>query len=108
PPWARLRARQRRWRGEWSCELPMLSASRRGHNVWMDPQGPLLCEDFDCARCGYDLRGLQRSGQCPECGELIARSLDAAGRGELRYLNRRWLKRIRWAPLLLLLGFVLW
>lgn len=34
-----------------------------------------LDHDHPCQGCGYNLRGLGRSGACPECGESIARSL---------------------------------
>jgi hypothetical protein len=33
-----------------------------------------------CRTCGYDLRGLSRDGDCPECGTAIAASLTVAGR----------------------------
>ena len=37
-----------------------------------------------CARCGYDLRGLQADGDCPECGEpirlTIIETIDPASR----------------------------
>lgn len=26
----------------------------------------------NCSQCGYDLRGLPRSGRCPECGQLYS------------------------------------
>ncbi len=32
-------------------------------------------EDVVCLRCGYPLRGLDESGDCPECGAAIGRSL---------------------------------
>jgi hypothetical protein len=35
-------------------------------------------EDFPCIRCGYNLRGLKPSGQCPECGARIRKSLNYA------------------------------
>ena len=36
--------------------------------------GVLRCA-VGCIRCGYNLRGLDFSGNCPECGEPVARSL---------------------------------
>ncbi len=38
--------------------------------------GPPRQPDLFCAECGYDLAGLDLSGDCPECGALIARSLE--------------------------------
>lgn len=39
------------------------------------PAGAHLDRGAMCVRCSYDLRGLAVDGQCPECGESIARSL---------------------------------
>jgi len=38
------------------------------------PSGPVRAGAL-CVGCGYDLAGLAPSGQCPECGTSIARSL---------------------------------
>ena len=35
-----------------------------------------LIESAICLKCGYDLRGSARSGQCPECGEPIPQLSD--------------------------------
>ena len=35
----------------------------------------LTSEDVPCLNCGYNLRGLEEDGQCPECGVPIERSL---------------------------------
>lgn len=44
--------------------------------------------DTSCIVCGYGLRGLARTGVCPECGSDVARSL----RGDrLRYADQHWL-----------------
>jgi hypothetical protein len=32
-----------------------------------------------CVRCGYDLRGLERDGRCPECGTAVEETLERAG-----------------------------
>jgi hypothetical protein len=34
-----------------------------------------ICTDLACQRCGYNLRGLNASGQCPECAAAISLSL---------------------------------
>jgi hypothetical protein len=43
---------------------------------------PLVPAESDilCERCGYTLNGLPESGNCPECGEAIAKSTVDAGR----------------------------
>lgn len=38
------------------------------------PDQTLFDDDFACDGCRYDLRGLSRSGNCPECGLSIAKS----------------------------------
>jgi len=35
----------------------------------------VISADLHCVRCGYNLRGLSRSGRCPECNTPIPRSL---------------------------------
>jgi hypothetical protein len=34
---------------------------------------PIIGEDLACRNCGYNLKGLVASGQCPECGRPIRR-----------------------------------
>lgn len=44
-----------------------------------------------CRSCGYNLRGVDREGLCPECGTSVEWSL----RGfQLRFADRRWLKKL--------------
>ena len=66
--------------------------------------------DFDhpCTSCGYNLRGLDPSSRCPECGAEITESM----RGDLlRFANPTWLKTVlRGANLMyysILLGMVI-
>ena len=44
----------------------------------------VIAQSLPCARCGYDLRGLQADGDCPECGEpmrlTIIETVDPASR----------------------------
>lgn len=48
--------------------------------------------DLMCVQCGFNLRGLQSDGRCPECGVAIGQTL----RGEtLRFANRRWVTMLR-------------
>jgi hypothetical protein len=44
-----------------------------------------------CAQCGYNLRGLDPQGRCPECGFLIANS---AKSNLLDYAEPHWLERL--------------
>ncbi|MBP7747750.1 MAG: hypothetical protein KA383_16660 [Phycisphaerae bacterium] len=53
------------------CGLPV-SVSRAAHAA-PEPDG-VLTSDVPCRQCGYNLRGLRRSGQCPECATLVALS----------------------------------
>ena len=45
--------------------------------------------DIRCSRCGYDLKGLDPSSNCPECGQSIALTLSLA----LEHADRDWLRR---------------
>lgn len=56
-----------------------------------------------CARCGYDLRGLEVSSRCPECGLEIRHSLEAGG--EIHRSRPAWIRSLSVATLLLLVLF---
>ena len=43
----------------WAVVWPVRRRQRRLLQQWMDDK---------CLTCGYDLRGIGRSGRCPECG----------------------------------------
>ena len=43
-----------------------------------EPISTTLDGDLPCFSCGYNLRGLQNTGLCPECGGEIARSIEEA------------------------------
>src|SRR5947209_6633658 len=50
-----------------------------------------------CIGCGYDVRGLDGAGRCPECACPIARSIEARRQGGTRPLHlsdRRWVRRL--------------
>lgn len=50
-----------------------------------------LAEDRPCVACGYNLRGLDREGRCPECGTAVGRSLHG---NLLRYCDPEWVERL--------------
>jgi uncharacterized protein (DUF486 family) len=68
-------------------------------------------QDLACVCCGYNLRGLDPAGHCPECGAAISRSLQG---DYLQFADPRWLARlhrgaiwIQWAaitPILVILA----
>ncbi|MGD8451179.1 MAG: hypothetical protein PVJ57_05120 [Phycisphaerae bacterium] len=62
-----------------------------------------LAEDRRCSRCGYNLRGLEPAGDCPECAQPVRESLVS---NQLRYADRRWLRKVRLGLLLLLVAAV--
>ncbi len=48
----------------------------------------LVFSDLKCSRCASDLRHLQATGRCPECGAEVEHSLARAGSAWLRRLVR--------------------
>jgi hypothetical protein len=57
-----------------------------------DANPDVISTDWICVGCGYNLRGLGRSGRCPECNTPIARSLRMA---RLANSDPRWLALVR-------------
>ena len=55
-----------------------------------DETGTLVVDET-CRRCGYNLRGLQRDGRCPECGSAVGLSLQG---DLLRFADPNWLDRL--------------
>lgn len=50
-----------------------------------------IAQSLPCVGCRYDLRGLEPTGTCPECGKDIERS----ARGELlRFAHPKWVRRL--------------
>lgn len=68
-------------------------------HVQADAQDPIE-EDTNCVRCGYNLRGLDLNGQCPECGTAVMRSVQG---GYLRDCDPAWVERVASG-----IGLILW
>ena len=64
--------------------------STLGSRVALDEQSRLVRE-ITCLRCGYNLRGAEVEGACPECGLEVERSL----RGDrLMFADPTWLENV--------------
>ena len=66
--------------------------------VALDQDGR-LAEDVACRHCGYNLRGLELAGRCPECEMAIEKTLHAF---LLRFCDPVWLGRLRSGLMLLI------
>lgn len=55
------------------------------------PGAVFLDDDVSCTQCGYNLRGLQVSGSCPECNAPVERSQLGFA---LEYADARWVARV--------------
>ncbi len=75
--------------------------------VALDAQGH-IDTDLSCLRCGYNLRGLNPDGVCPECGTAIGRSQYG---NLLRYCDPDWVEQLasgmNWMVASIVLGLVL-
>ncbi len=60
--------------------------------------------DLPCRECGYNLRGLQSAGQCPECGAAISRSLTD---DQIANSSKKWLRVIRLGFMLMAVSLIL-
>jgi hypothetical protein len=54
-----------------------------------------------CIFCGYDLFGLEVSGNCPECGAAVEASIHG---NLLEFSNPQWLERVKLGTVLLFWG----
>lgn len=60
-------------------------------------------DDVNCLSCGYNLRGLDREGRCPECGVAIGRSVHG---NLLRYCDPGWVGRLSTGMNLIVWGII--
>ena len=65
---------------------------------------PTLADNVECLNCGYNLRGIDPGGVCPECGAGVATSLRLDRLGEVPPAFRR---RLVWGAGLLHWGVLL-
>ena len=66
--------RRRRGADDAPAEDPAPQQSTSAENAPIDAQVPAT--DCPCIRCGYNLRSLPRTGDCPECGIPISQTLE--------------------------------
>ena len=68
-----------------------------------EPAPPPSTDDAACVTCGYELRGLDADGRCPECGTSIERSL---GGNHLVYSSFEYLDSLRRGALFIIIAAV--
>src|SRR5947207_5733226 len=74
---------------------------------------PAMVElDIPCERCGYDLRGLDPAGNCPECGEEVGASLrrwEHAQRNtpDILECDPRWIRSVAEGAAIAVLAFAI-
>jgi hypothetical protein len=70
----------------------------------VDAVGTVL-QDARCRRCGYNLRGLNHAGRCPECATPVGLSC----RGDLlRFSDPTWVERLARGARLIVWGALIW
>lgn len=80
-----------------NCELPVIWSVRHAGLGYVDEPGKRrnaereLKRDLSCRSCGYNLRGLSRENDCPECGTAVRWSV---GGFMLDYADPDWLKKL--------------
>lgn len=57
-----------------------------------------MADDHRCVQCGYNLRGLEPTGNCPECAAPVGDSLVG---DDLRHADQPWLRTVRTGLVLL-------
>jgi hypothetical protein len=70
---------------------PLGYATPMAYGVALDHQGQVVA-DLSCRKCGYNLRGLNINGRCPECGTAVGYS----AQGDLlRFCDPDWVETLR-------------
>ena len=70
----------------------------------MDSEAPHLGVSLPCEVCGYDLRGLDRTGVCPECATPVANSIRTE---RLQFANGAWLATLHRGAKMVIAGAAL-
>jgi hypothetical protein len=82
--------------------VPVPPPAEGRREVTLDDDGR-LAESIPCRRCGYDLRGLNPEGRCPECRSAVARSIQG---DLLRLCDPKWTARLARGMLWLIIGII--
>lgn len=68
--------------------------------------GSTVGDGILCAQCGYELRGLPQSGDCPECGFAIAQSMQRRQTGLLEHSGAEYLASLHKGVFLILASII--
>ncbi len=90
-------------RAETSPSEPQLSGFRP--DLDLNEKAKTVRMHLPCARCGQDLKGQPRDGECPSCGFDVALSLQG---DRLDFANPQWIARLRAGARQLLLAAILY
>jgi hypothetical protein len=67
----------------------------------------VVTSDLPCAHCGYNLRGLNRNGCCPECGRSVDESIEPTEPVWYSSAQVRWARLVLVGVALLVIGSVM-
>src|SRR5512143_3355421 len=83
-------------------DISPTTAAQLGIDARLVDADQRVCVDVPCDACGYNLRTLQATGTCPECGAAV---LDSIRSDDLRYAPANWVRRLGWGATLLAVAF---